>query len=486
MFTTFFMQLSWFFGVHGDNLIAESIYPVMDSSYAALVTEGVRAEYLFNKPFMDTFVHLGGSGATLSLLIAIFIAKGKGTTKRVAMAGLIPSLFNVNEILIFGLPIVLNPYLLIPFILVPMVMGTISFLAISTGLIPPAIYPAEWTTPALISGYIRTGSILGSLLQLICIVIGVFLYLPFVKKYDTFQNKKVDTYLKTLTRKLASGEFVTISDIVKESKQLGVFLIQLGKELQYAITHGHLHMVYQPLVDKSGRIYGFESLLRWKHDIYGYISPLVIVTTAEYTGKMVILGDWINQTALSQARVFQKEGKHPISISINVTPTQLQKADFFEKLETLRKSNQLDHKYIILEVTESTHMTNKEMYINSITKLQAEGYQIAIDDFGMGYTSLSAIRNNQANIIKLDGTLTTDIHKDTTLSKTVKVVVDMGKALNCKIVAEFIEGKEQRDHLISLGCSYFQGYYCSKPLLPDQAIEVVRNGKIMCCEGSDR
>lgn len=186
----FLNHILWFFGLHGTNIIGgviEPIYLPLIEKNVALFQAGTAATdvpYIVTKPFFDSFVYLGGSGTTLALLIAIFIFVRKQQQhpyREVAKLAAPAGLFNINEPVIFGLPIVLNPIMLIPFILVPIVLTIVSYFALATGLVPKTVAIVPWSTPPILSGYLVTGGdVRGILLQLVNIAIAVFIYSPFL------------------------------------------------------------------------------------------------------------------------------------------------------------------------------------------------------------------------------------------------------------------------------------------------------------------
>lgn len=143
---------------------------------------GKAIPYIVNKPFFDSFVNLGGTGATLGLLIAIFIVGRRNKPyKVITNLSLAPGLFNINEPVMFGLPIVLNPIMFIPFILVPMVLVTVAYVATATGLVPAATFMPPWVTPPIIGGFLATKSIAGGVLAAVNLLISILIYMPFVK-----------------------------------------------------------------------------------------------------------------------------------------------------------------------------------------------------------------------------------------------------------------------------------------------------------------
>jgi len=189
-------SLFWFVGLHGGNTINQLFSPTwlanLDANVAARQA-GEALPHIITSPFMDNFVYIGGGGATLGLVIVVaMIARRKNASKRskiMAPLTLTPGLFNINEPTMFGLPVVLNITLLLPFILAPMVNALIAYTAMASGLVPITYVAASWTMPPIISGFLATGSIMGSLLQVVIIIVDILLYLPF---YSTLEK----TFLK--------------------------------------------------------------------------------------------------------------------------------------------------------------------------------------------------------------------------------------------------------------------------------------------------
>lgn len=186
----FLNHLLWFFGLHGTNILGgviEPIYLPLIEKNADLFASGMSAfdvPYVVTKPFFDAFVYMGGSGTTIALLIAVFIVvrmEKKHPYREVAKLSAPAGLFNINEPVIFGLPIVLNPIFLVPFIFAPVVLTIISYVAIASGFVPKTVAILPWTTPPILSGYLVTGgSWRGILLQVINLSVAVLMYMPFV------------------------------------------------------------------------------------------------------------------------------------------------------------------------------------------------------------------------------------------------------------------------------------------------------------------
>lgn len=186
----FLNHLLWFFGLHGTNIlggIIEPLYLPLIESNIELFKNGVSAfdvDYIVTKPFFDSFVYMGGSGITVALLAAIFVVTRKDKKhpyREVAKVGAPAGIFNINEPIIFGLPIVLNPSFLIPFVFGPVIITIISYFALATGLVPKTVVMVPWTTPPILSGYLVTGgSWRGVILQVFNLALTFLMYLPFV------------------------------------------------------------------------------------------------------------------------------------------------------------------------------------------------------------------------------------------------------------------------------------------------------------------
>ncbi|AEF81588.1 PTS transporter subunit EIIC [Leadbettera azotonutricia] len=212
-------NLLWFFGIHGANalepVMTELYIPAMEANQAAIAL-GEKAPFIFTKTFFDTYISMGGAGNTLSLLIALFAVRGQNSNRRIAQISLFPAIFNINEPLLFGIPIVLNPIYFIPFIASPLVLTVISWGAVRLGILPVSGDAAEWTTPMLISGYVASGSIAGSLMQLFNLAVGFCIYLPFVHLAERLRRYRFNASYGEMIRagKTGAGEVGAISQVL--------------------------------------------------------------------------------------------------------------------------------------------------------------------------------------------------------------------------------------------------------------------------------
>jgi PTS system cellobiose-specific IIC component len=473
------IQIMWFFGIHG-NLLLEPVLQSVLGKASDLGNEIIQITAGSNigagtllRTFLNVFVLMGGTGCTLCLLIAIFIAAGRTNTIRLAKISMLPAIFNINDILTFGLPIVLNPIFFIPFLLTPVVMLLTSYLAIISGLVPHVSAFVDWTTPPLLNAYYACGSIKGVVLQMVNIVIGTCIYLPFVKTNERKINSELDSTFLQLKHMLEHKSCGSQLTIMNRNDAVGNLAAMLSKDILFAIKNDEFHLEYQPLINNKTEVNGVEALLRWSHKRFGQISPLVTTAIAEEAGSMNELGKWVIRKACKQLAQWKSEGLAGISMSINISPTQLQDSTFTNELIKCIEENGIEAKDIELEITESVVLEIDGKTRENIKLLNSKGIKLAMDDFGMGYTSLLYIRHFNINTIKIDGSIIRDILSDKSCQDIVSSMVYLCKTLNIRVIAEYVEEMDQYELLKLLGCSEYQGYLFSPPLLSDAAIQFI-------------
>ena len=205
-----------------------------------------------------------------------------------------PMLFNINEIIVFGLPIVLNPLMFIPFILTPLVSLSLSYMAVISGLVPVTVKSVVWTTPVLFSGYIATGSVRGLILQIITITAGIFIYAPFVKMGNRLHDLKTENLVKEMTEVVQTAlDKGCKPDLFNRNDYLSKAAKELALELRKSINNREIELFYQPQHDNSGKVVSCEALLRWKYSGINYIFPPLILEIAKEDGSFPGLTDCI-------------------------------------------------------------------------------------------------------------------------------------------------------------------------------------------------
>lgn len=466
-FVALMNQLFWFVGLHGSIFL----YGAADGAlFLANLDAGFNASSLAFRVLFNNFVLLGGSGATLGLLIAIFIVTRRGAQNKIAKISIIPSLFNINDILIYGLPIVFNPFYLIPFVLTPVLLMLISLAALQFGLI--TIYDSaivSWTTPPLLSGWLLTESWRGVALQVLLIAISTLSYLPFVKKAEKHrQQQSLDAFTQASDTIIKVGN--TRQKIITRQDKVGMIARDLAVDMQNAIKQNSLTLVYQPKHDRQGQIVGVEALLRWTHPRYGFISPIVIIAVAEDSELIHHLGRWVIKQACACKARWNAAGYKALTVAVNISPLQLTDKDLPFYITKYIKDYGISAEELELEITESSEIPDTSLTDLILQQLVETGVHLAMDDFGMGYSSLLYMRRFQVNAIKIDGSITRDVLVNDTNADIVRTICSLGKAQRVHVVAEYVETKEQREVLSEMGCDIFQGYYHSPPIVESDCL----------------
>ena len=459
------VHILWFFGIHGGNVVMDGIFKANSS-----LTAGIG---IFNKDFFDIFVYLGGAGATLGLLIALPLVGKNSSENRLAKVSILPSILNINETIIYGLPIIFNPYYLIPFIITPIVLSLVSWLAISLGLVSNIVNHVDWTSPVLISGYIGTGGFSGSILQAFNLVISILIYVPFVKLQMQDQEKdKISTYNRLFAE--VNNKDGRKIQVLNRHDDVGILAYELLQDIKEGLDSQSppFHLEYQAKTTYEGKIFGADALLSFDHTIYGKISPLLIVHLCE-EGKITNqLGRWVLQQGLDNLHTWHDKG-HKILLSINVSPIQLMSDDnLMETLKTSLAEKRIQPEYLILEITENATIDISDLTREKLREIRSFGINIAIDDFGMGHCSLQYIVDFYANIIKIDLSLISNIENNMQKQKIVKSIISLSEQLNILAIAEGVERDGQLELLRDYGCQYYQGFLFSDSLTHNKFMDL--------------
>lgn len=240
--------------------------------------------------------------------------------------------------------------------------------------------------------------------------------------------------------------------------------MQLENELRGALQNEEFIVHYQPQIDlEMGMVRSVEALIRWQHPKLGMVPPNEFIPIAEETGLIVPIGEWILKTACNERMNWERKGLLPINLAVNVSYHQLRYKGFIQSVQEALQNSGLDPKFLEIEITESVLRDAAELK-NVLDELKEIGIILAIDDFGVGYSSLSMLQHVIINTLKIDMSFIRGIPESTKAMTIVKTIIDMGKNLNCKITAEGIETTEQAQYLKDNGCDLGQGYLFSRPL----------------------
>lgn len=459
---TFMVHILWVLGFHGSHMM---------ESVAVNHFQNVGENIIFSKSMFDTYVMMGGCGTTICVLIVILFFTKKKRLRNIGKLALPTVIFNTNEILNFGIPIMLNPVLAIPFICVPILALIVSYTAVALGLISPVCNEITWTMPVFVSGYVASGSIVGVILQIVIIVMGVLIYLPFLRVYEKIYDVRMQQKISKLVEELQEYEKKGENpNFLHRMDDTGMVTRMLLQELKFAIKKKELYLLYQPQVDGNGKYIGAEALMRWNHQEYGFIYPPLIIYLAKEGDLLPELERMLIDTSVKAIKQVSQTCGDQFKISVNITAHSLN-WEIEDYVEKKLKEYDVPAKHLWMEITEQDMLTNSDMVIRKINQLKEAGHKLLIDDFGMGHTSLIYLQSEYFDVVKLDGSLVRDIINKTTNQKIVASVIELAKKLNVKVIAEYVETQEECDLLNEMGCDWYQGYLFGKPMPLEEFIQ---------------
>jgi EAL domain-containing protein (putative c-di-GMP-specific phosphodiesterase class I) len=256
----------------------------------------------------------------------------------------------------------------------------------------------------------------------------------------------------------------------------GANAMQLESELRRAVERNEFRAFYQPIVSlASGRIIGFEALVRWFHPRRGFVSPGQFIPLAEDTGLIMPLGAWMLRESCKQLAVWQKRGGRMsgLIMSVNLSAKQFGQPDLVRQVDRIIQSAGIDGASLKLEVTESAIMDNPESAISMLNAFKAYGIKLSLDDFGTGYSSLSYLHRFPFNVLKIDQSFVSQMEATSKNEEIVRTIVALAHTLRMDVIAEGVETASQLDHLRALKCHYGQGYFFAGPLDVDSATEML-------------
>lgn len=254
--------------------------------------------------------------------------------------------------------------------------------------------------------------------------------------------------------------------------------LAMENRLRQAIMNKELHLAYQPQVSlKSGAIIGIEALLRWYSPEHGSIPPAQFIPIAEETGLIVPIGEWVLSEACKQNRLWMDEGFPLVPIAVNVSAVQFQQKDFPRTVSRILAESRLLPNLLELEFTESMLMRDAQSILSMLQHLNAMGVRLAIDDFGIGYSSLNYLKRFAMDKLKIDQSFISDCVHDSQDATITAAIISLGKTLGLSILAEGVESKEQLAFLQQHDCDDVQGYWFSPPLAADALTHLLRIGK---------
>jgi diguanylate cyclase (GGDEF)-like protein len=248
----------------------------------------------------------------------------------------------------------------------------------------------------------------------------------------------------------------------------------LENHLRGALENNELQLQYQAKLDlRSNRISGVEALLRWNNPEVGFVSPAQFIPIAEETGLIVPIGRWVLKTACMQNMAWQAQGLPPVCMAVNLSPRQFLNQDLLAHIHEALDESGLPPELLELEITESMVMHHVDQAVQLLHAIKQIGVRIAIDDFGTGYSSLAQLKRFPIDTLKVDRSFIREVVQDSDDQAITEAIIAMGKSLSLTIVAEGVETREQQDFLRNRACDEMQGFYFSRPVVPEEFAELL-------------
>ena len=250
--------------------------------------------------------------------------------------------------------------------------------------------------------------------------------------------------------------------------------LSLGSHLRDAARKGELLLHYQPQVSaQNGQVIGLEALVRWQSPELGFLPPGRFIRVAEELGLIADVGRWVLEHACQQARQWLDSGHHDFAVAVNVSALQLQRPTFVAEVRAALQSTGLPPRHLELELTESSIMDNVERMIETMTALRELGVRLALDDFGIGFSSLNHLKRFPIEKLKIDQSFVRDVTRDSGDAGIARAIIAMGHQLGMTVMAEGVETAAQMGYLRRNHCDQFQGLFFSGPVRADLAGELL-------------
>ena len=252
--------------------------------------------------------------------------------------------------------------------------------------------------------------------------------------------------------------------------------LDIEQNLRFALERRELSLHYQAKVNlKTGAITGVEALLRWQSPQLGSVTPTQFIPVAEETGMILSIGKWVMRTACLQNVTWQKQGLPAICMAVNLSLKQLTDINLIENIEAALKDSGMAPNLLELEITESMIMSNPKKMRDVLVKIKSMGVRLAIDDFGTGYSSLSQLKHFPIDTLKIDRSFIRNVPENSEDKAITHAIIAMGETLGFVVVAEGVETIEQMDYLKGQACDEMQGFYFSKPIVPEEFALLLQN-----------
>ena len=251
--------------------------------------------------------------------------------------------------------------------------------------------------------------------------------------------------------------------------------LEVEGRLRKGIENEEFFLRYQPQIDIfTGRIAGMEALIRWNDPVKGEVLPKDFISIAEELGLIIQLGDFAFRTACHQLKAWEDEGIADVTVSVNISPRQFMSSKLVPTILAAVRDTGVDPRRVEIEITESMAMMSLEQSIESLEQLRVVGIGVAIDDFGVGYSSLAQLMRLPASSMKIDRSFIANVPEDASSGSITEAIIAMAKRLKLRVIAEGVETRQQLDFLRANHCEAFQGYLFSRPVTGLEATAMLK------------
>lgn len=453
-------QIGWFFGVHGSN-IADDLFRWF--GFANLSLAGGAWQSYFT-----VFAMLGGSGATLGLVIAILLFSKVQQQRSIAKLSFPFAMLNINELVLYGLPVVLNPIFFVPFVLVPFINLGLGYAAIQLGWFEIHTTQISWMTPPLLNIYQMSGGSWAAVsFQALVIAINVLCYWPFVR-YAIRREQTASDLIRLVEQDRDPSEDLKEAHLdrgesffAKQQAEKLKFDAEMER-LFHQLQGGEFILYFQPkraMLDQ--RLVGLEVLLRLR-DQYGEMHPPTFIEVLHRAGLSQALDRKVLHLALRQIKKWESQGRKIPVVAINVEKPFLLDDGMIDELI---ECSQEVRTPIQIEITEHAYVDELDKILYSVKRLRLAGIRVAIDDFGAGYSSLTSLTRLEADEVKLDREfILTWIKRPQQTLWLIESTTQLCHQLGFDVVIEGVETEEQLQVMRECGVDIVQGYHTGRPM----------------------
>lgn len=455
-------------GINGHNFLFRAKQQLFEDTQQNIAAWQFGEEPLniLSQGFYDAFLAIGGSGNSLSLLLCILLFSREKRHIALALSALPLVMFNINELLLFGLPIIFNPTLILPFVLVPMASFILVYSVMALGLVNPVSTIVDWMTPPFLSGYLATqNSLAGTALQIVVIALGVLIYRPFYLNYAG----KSSTDSKGILRKMEIERSTLKSFLGDVNQSMGSYISkhELSQRISKMMNRGEFVMYYQPQVNvKDSNHLAFESLVRYR-DEHGNMIPPTFINDFQMLGAIKQLDEMVIDLVLADMKTLPLLER--CKVGVNISAESISDRDIVDSIAERLHYYKIPATSLEIEITEEALLEDHEQISRNIDALQRLGVKVAIDDFGSGYASFPHLLKYNFDKVKLDRSLLLNV-KEERGQNLYQLLAKISEVTGCALVAEGIETETEKTFVESCGIDICQGFYFSRPLPLDEAI----------------